>query len=242
MNFSTRRYPFLLTFLFLTLPTLALSNDSISHSENEEETSIFSGFSGGMMLHVGYAFASSPDALFRNASITDVQNLPKDGVTMGIGGAMRFHFFKHLRIGAEGFVSTMPLMKSGSNVRTGWGGALVDCYWKGKKVTPFVGGSLGGGSTRRLYVPGDGTSVQSGDSIVYNASYSKTPFFYLDPYVGLEFKLTRRMNLITRIDWLLPFGKGEQGVGSERVKETIRWSNFITPSGPRLYIGFMFIH
>jgi len=205
---------------------------------------IFTGFSGGMMLHAGYAFSDDPTKVFSNSGLGSYdyyKGLPKDGACFGLGGALRVHLIDHIHLGAEGHVSTMPLMKTGSNVRTGWGGALCDFYTNWGKVRPLIGLGVGGGVMRRLFVPADsvgyvavGTSAS--DTTYYNSSYVKTPFFYLDPYVGLEINLNGHMALILKIDYMLPFGMSKSGL----VAKDITWSNFMTPSGPRLYIGIMF--
>lgn len=214
------------------------SKSDNTKKEKREHVRVFTGFSGGMMVHIGYAFSSTPDELFRNGSVKDIEGLPKDGVTLGIGGAARIHLLDHIHIGGEGYVSTMPLMRSGSNVRMGWGGVLCDYYFHiGKRVRPLIGMTIGGGSMKRLYVPEDAETV-TGNQTTYNASYTKTPFFLLDPYVGLEIGLTKHIALITRVDYMLPFGKKGTGL----VDTDVSWSNFITPSGPRLYVGFMFGH
>ena len=124
------RKPLLILFalLPLCLPAQKQQSEFSTTEEKGEETTsrsrLFTGFSGGMMLHLGYAFAQSPDELFRNPSLMTDKNLPKSGVTMGIGGALRIHLLNHIHIGSEGFVSTMPLMKTGSQIRTGYGGIL----------------------------------------------------------------------------------------------------------------------
>lgn len=244
------RKPLLILFalLPLCLPAQKQQSEFSTKEEKEKETTsrsrLFTGFSGGMMLHLGYAFAQSPDELFRNPSLMKGENLPKSGVTMGIGGALRIHLLNHIHIGSEGFVSTMPLMKTGSQIRTGYGGILCDYYghW-GKKVRPIVGITVGGGSTNRLYVPYDGERVtgkedKDGRITEYNASYTKTPFFMLDPYIGLEIGINSHISLLTRIDWVLPFG----AKGSKLSNQDVSWRNYAAPSGPRLYIGFMFGH
>ncbi len=244
------RKPLLILFALLPLCLIAQeqqSEFSAKEEKGEEKNSrnrLFTGFSGGMMLHLGYVFSQSPDELFRNPSLMTDSNLPKSGVTMGIGGALRIHLMDHIHIGSEGFVSTMPLMKTGSQIRTGYGGILCDYYgnW-GKKVRPIVGMTIGGGSTSRLYVPYDGEIVEGkedkeGQTTEYNASYTKTPFFMLDPYIGLEFSLNNHISLLTRIDWVLPFGAKDSKLSNQDVS----WRNYVAPAGPRLYIGFMFGH
>lgn len=82
------------------------------------------------------------------------------GATFGIGGAVWVHLWKHLRIGSEGFTSTMnasttnyrSTLQSGSYIRTGWGGVLADACWRLEKVWPYVGGTIGGGAMRSLYI------------------------------------------------------------------------------------------
>ena len=87
---------------------------------------------------------------------------------------------------------------------------------------------------RRLYVP-NAEVVVSPDSTNYNASYTRTPFFFMDPYVGLEIGLGNHTALLIRIDYMLPFGTTDSNLTGK-----VKWSNFMTPSGPRLYIGIMF--
>ncbi len=209
-------------------------------SKSRSASEIFTGFSGGMLLHGGYLFSDDPRKVFSNTGLGSedyIKGLPKSGFTMGLGGLLRVHLINHLHVGAEGFVSTMPLMGTGSNIRTGWGGAFCDFYTNWGKVRPLAGMTIGGGSMKRLYVPdqAEGVDFATADSTHYNASYTKTPFFFLDPYVGLEIGLNGHMAIMIRIDYMLPFGKSRSGLA-----ENVKWSNFMTPSGPRLYIGIMF--
>ena len=220
------------------------SNSSKRNRDNKnndkEHKKIFTGFSGGMMIHGGYSFASSPDELFRNGSLqgTTIKDLPRDGFTMGLGGTMRLHLIDHIHLGGEGHMSYMPLTASGTSIRSGWGGAMCDFYATLGIVRPLVGLCVGGGSTRRLYVPSEANkTVKDENDTEYNASFTKTPFFLLDPYVGLEIALGK-ISLFIRADYLLPFGKGDKGLADTKVT----WSNFISPSGPRLYFGVLFVH
>lgn len=209
-------------------------------NQDKEHKKIFTGFSGGMMIHGGYSFASSPDELFRNGSLNaaDIPNLPHDGFTMGLGGTIRLHLIDHIHLGGEGHMSYMPLTASGTSIRTGWGGVMCDFYATFGIVRPLIGMCIGGGSTRRLYVPANANmTVKDDNNTEYNASFTKTPYFLLDPYVGLEIALGK-ISLLIRADYLLPFGKGNKGLADTDVK----WSNFISPSGPRLYFGVLFEH
>lgn len=217
-------------------------------TEKKSSVRIFSGFTGGMMLHGGYLFSDDPTKVFSNTGLGSwdyVKGLPSSGFCYGLGGALRAHLINHIHLGAEGFVSTMPLMHTGSNVRTGWGGVLCDFYGNWGKVRPMVGLTIGGGAMKRLYVP-DQTEVEvptssnptDSTSTIYNSSYVKTPFFFIDPYVGMEISLGGHMALLIRIDYMLPFNIHNKGLSE--VGQQVKWEHFVTPSGPRLYVGVMF--
>ena len=107
----------LLLFTFLTI-NIYSQDINLGNNQNIEKRKIFNGYDGGMMLHLGYIS-------------TDVKPLDykAEGITKGIGGAIRFHFGEHYRIGTEGYVSTMSLMNNGSYMKTFWAGLLNDFYW-----------------------------------------------------------------------------------------------------------------
>lgn len=251
-----RKTIFLILVSALLLPGLtaraqedADTPQEVKAKKSRSASRVFTGFSGGMMLHGGYLFAQDPTQVFSNTglgSLGYVKNLPKDGFCMGLGGTLRVHMVNHIHLGAEGFVSTMPLMKTGSNVRTGWGGAMCDFYTDWGKVRPFIGLTVGGGSMKKLYVPAQDNVVQPTDptnpadstATIYNSSYVKTPFFFIDPYVGMEIRLTNHIALHIRIDYMLPFNIHNKGLSE--VGQQVKWDNFVTPSGPRLYVGLMF--
>lgn len=213
-------------------------------SKKSAHSPVFSGFSGGMMLHGGYLFSDDPAKVFSNTGLGSadyVKGLPKSGFCYGLGGTLRTHLVNHIHLGAEGFVSTMPIMRTGSTIRSGWGGVSCDAFITLGKARPLLGLTIGGGTMKRLFVPDQDKNVYyslATDSTHYNASYTKTPFFFIDPYIGIEVDLNSHMTLLVRIDYMLPFGKADSELTDEtRAK---RWSDFMTPSGPRLYVGIMF--
>lgn len=192
-----------------------------------DSTRVYQGFSGGMMLHTGYLFGQEKHAP-RDAE--GVLCSP-EGATFGIGGALRVHLWKHLRVGGEGFVSTMnsqlstcrSRLQPGSYVRSGWGGVLADACWRGEHVWTYVGGTLGGGVMRSFYLlEGSEHDWQEEDRAVFH----RQPFFMLDPYVGLDWCMTPKVHLTFRLDWLL----------------ALHERDLLLPTGPRLYVGFMFCH
>ena len=240
-----RKQLIILVLAILPLCQTAQGQEANASKEKKSSGKVFTGFSGGMLLHGGYLFADDPTKVFSNTglgSMEYVKGLPKSGFAYGLGGLLRVHFINHIHLGAEGHVSTMPLMRTGSNVRTGWGGAFADFYANWGKTRPIVGLSLGGGTMKRLYVPEQDPVETPGESpkdkTTYNSSYVKTPFFYMDPYVGLEIDLTNHIALMIRIDYMLPFGRTSSDL--TKLGDDVTWSNFMKPSGPRLYVGVMF--
>jgi hypothetical protein len=194
---------------------------------DDSQSKVYQGFSGGMMGHAGYLFGENADA----PKADDGLICSPQGGTFGLGGALRVHLWKHLRVGGEGFVSTMNsgttnmkhVLQEGSYIRTGWGGVLMDACWRKEKVWPYIGGSVGGGAMRSLYVL-DGSQD---DWIAENKAYlHKQSFFYVNPYVGMDWCLTQKVHMTFRVDWMVALHAGE----------------VVLPTGPRLLVGFMFCH
>ena len=193
----------------------------------ESQSKVYQGFSGGMMGHASYLFGVNPDAPMTPEGVL----CSPQGGSFGLGGALRVHLWKHLRVGGEGFVSTMNsgatnmkhILQEGSYIRTGWGGLIVDACWRKEKVWPYIGGSIGGGAMRSLYV----LEGNQDDWVAEEAAWlHKTSFFYVNPYVGVDWCMTQKVHMTFRADWLLALNKGD----------------LVMPTGPRLLIGFMFCH
>ena len=194
---------------------------------DDSQSKVYQGFSGGMMGHAGYLFGENADA----PKADDGLICSPQGGTFGLGGALRVHLWKHFRVGCEGFVSTMNsgttnmkyVLQEGSYIRTGWGGVLMDACWRKEKVWPYIGGSVGGGAMRSLYVL-DGSQD---DWIAENKAYlHKQSFFYVNPYVGMDWCMTQKVHMTFRVDWMVALHAGE----------------VVLPTGPRLLVGFMFCH
>lgn len=175
-----------------------------------------------MMVHSGYVSAgnvafANPDG--SSSSIARISGLP-----VGIGGALKIHFGKHLRIGTEGYSSNLKYGKHGSYEHTGWGGLLIDGVFPLGKWFPFAGITIGGGGVKNVTAFQDTT----GDYTLDNGttSYRKYTFMAIAPFIGVEYALTARIHLVLKADWLLD--------------TTSRQSDFVR--GPRVYFGFMFCH
>ena len=141
-----------------------------------------------MMLHLGYVS-------------TDVKplNYKAEGITKGIGGAIRFHLGKHYRIGTEGYVSTMSLMNNGSYMKTFWAGLLNDFYWQFGKFIPYVGLTVGGGALTDCFIfEGDNHDWEQETNVVIN----KNPFVAIDPIIGCDYCLSEAMHITVKFDCL----------------------------------------
>lgn len=227
---------YILAWLFAFCTHIYAQTDT-PDSPPKPSNAIFNGISGGVMLHIGYLFSDSPDKIFSNTglgSLDYIKGLPNDGACIGAGALIRIHLINHIHLGAEGHISTMPLMKTGSNVRSAWAGALCDFYTNWGKTRPLIGLSVGGGVMQRTYVPQQDPEQDQSQQTNYNASYVKTPFFYMDPYIGLEIGLGSSMAIMVKIDYMLNFGKSKSSL-----TENVNWNNFMTPSGPRLHVGLL---
>lgn len=178
----------------------------------EKKESFIKGYSGGMMLHTGYL-----------SGCDNPRGYNPQGVTFGIGGVAKVHMGKHLRAGFEGYVSTMNLMDNGSYNKVFWTGLLADWYWKAGRFIPYAGLTVGGGMETSHYMfAGDKEDWISEPDAVFH----KEAFFAVDPFIGVEYALTEAMHLTLKTDWLLALNKN--GIN--------------LPTGPRLYLGFIFSH
>ena len=180
-----------------------------------QEKKLIKGFSGGMMVHSGYQFGGD-----------NPYGLDISSPTFGIGGCAKVHFTDHFRTGFEGYFSTAPMrdgVESGSHNKLFWTGALADFFWKKGKFVPYAGATVGGGMETSFYLfEGDKHDWE----LEGKAVLRKQPFFALDPYAGVEYKVGKALRLTLKADWLLAFNSD----GLNR------------PMGPRVYFGCIFAH
>lgn len=187
---------------------------SLSQSQGQSKKG-FNGYDGGMMLHAGYVSKTIKPVDFK-----------AEGITKGIGGAIRFHFGKHYRLGTEGYVSTLSLnrdLSEGSYLKTFWAGLINDFYWQFGKFMPYAGLTIGGGTVTDCFIfEGDNHDWNPESKVMVN----KTAFIAIDPYIGCDYCLTDALHLTFKIDYLNGFNK----------------SGLYLPTGPRFYIGAIFFH
>lgn len=208
--------------LILTATAAMTSPSAVAESREKKSPLAFSGYSGGMMVHSGYV--SSSAVSFSNSDGTPASSVRMAGMPLGIGGALKIHFGKHLRIGTEGYSSNLRYGSNGSYAHTGWGGILVDGVIPIGRWSPFAGVTVGGGGVKNVTV----LEKTTDDFILDDGttSFRRYAFMAIAPFIGVEYALTQRVHLVLKADWLLD--------------ATSSQPDFV--QGPRLYIGFMFCH
>lgn len=160
------------------------------------------GFDGGMMVHTGYLSDGGETS----------------GVPLGIGGTARLHFGKHFRAGMEGYVSSLQRLGNGSYVKYGWGGLLGDFRWNFGRWIPYIGLTIGGGTSTSLEM----TDLRDGQ--ILGGTFGKKRFMAVDPFIGCELAVSDALHLTIKADFLLTPGA------------------MALPKGARIYLGFIFCH
>ena len=184
----------------------------VNAQDKGSEKMYFQGYSGGMMLHTGYVSGGK-------ININYQEKVQLQGMPFGIGGVLRFHFGKHLRIGGEGYNSTLHYGKNKSYATLSCGGLLIDYQLEINKFTLFFGGTIGGGSVKNI-------SVVSNQSTEKNAVYRNYSLMLANPFLGMEYAVAQRIRLIAKVDYLFNISKKQP--------------DFST--GVRLYAGIVFFH
>ena len=198
-----------------TISIILLALISLVASAQTDKKKGFQGYDGGMMLHIGY--------LDGTIGSVGENGYHAKGITKGIGGAIRFHFGEHFRFGTEGYTSGMKQMENGSYIDTFWAGLMGDFYWELGKFMPYIGLTVGGGAvTSFLMFDGNKGDWRPETNTVFN----KTGFVAINPYMGCDYIVSKSFHLTLKLDYLNGIRKGE----------------LYLPTGPRLYIGFIFFH
>lgn len=207
--------------IILALLTFSLFSPAAFADEKDKSPFAYSGFSGGMMLHTGYVSAGKVcfDGAAGGSSAIDMSGMP-----YGIGGAVKINFGKYLRIGSEGYVSTLNYAENHSYESIGWGGILADGVLPLGKFLPFIGVTVGGGGVKNITVLENTTDDFLLDD--RTTSYRHYSFAALDPFIGVEYALTERIHLVLKADFLMNLSTPQ--------------TDFV--QGPRIYAGFMFCH
>ncbi len=199
-------------------PAGTTSGNHIDNSTPRRSALAYRGFSGGMMLHTGYVSAGTISLQGVGGAITSQE---MSGMPTGIGGAIKFHFGKYLRLGTEGYSTSLKYGPHNSSLNIGWGGILVDGLYRMGRWAPFAGLTFGGGSVKNLTVT---APVHDDFDVEANISYRRYSFMTVTPFAGVEFAATSHMHLMFKADWMTNVSNPQPDF----------------PSGPRFYLGFSF--
>ena len=213
--------------LFIIIPTIVFSAQTSDTTETyKRHPFAFNGYQGGMMFNIGYV--ESREFQYQEISGDPFQQTNQlKGASTGLGGALRVGFGKYLRIGIEGYVSTLKYKPKGSSAKIGWGGLLLDSHWHVKKFTLFAGGVIGGGAYTHTALINKTENIDYvNDFKVENqhVSYRHYSFLAIVPFVGMEYSLTKRISLVAKIDYMF---------------NATNWADDYA-AGPRFFIGIMF--
>ncbi len=181
----------------------------------------YNGFQGGMMLHAGYLSGAPAE---KPGSSEIPFSYKASGITKGLGGAARVRFGEYLRVGIEGYVSTLPLnddLSEGSYIASSWGGVLADFYLERGRWSFFTGATVGVGSRKNLLIfEGSMLDWEAEEKVFFH----KNSFLGVDPFIGTEFAITKVIHLVFRVDCLLQ-------IDHKKLSDLV---------GPRVFIGIMF--
>jgi hypothetical protein len=179
----------------------------------------YMGYSGGMFVHAGYMQS-------RVFGVSDLQCNPVSvqikGATLGLGGKMSIFLNPHFRVGAEGYFSSCKYGVNKNSCRIGWGGVTFDLLYPIKKWSPFLGVTVGGGSSTNLIFI---EKTQNNKEAIPVVHY-KIPLCIINPAVGIEFFASNRISLLFKMDYMFNVYKPSKAY----------------PHGLRFYLGVHFYH
>lgn len=199
-----------------TAATLVDNRMDLIDTSSTTSKSLYKGYIGGVMVHLGYA---SGGELLPNGYIDPISI---NGMTMGIGGRMMFALGDHLRVGGEGYVSSMSYGEN-REVSLAWGGLSAETVLRlGDKSYLLFGATLGGGS----YTNQCSLTAPTNDNTAHPTVWQSSALILAVPFVAMEYASGSSLRGIVKLDWVTaPFAGSSRGDFS---------------SGPRLYIGVMF--
>jgi len=179
----------------------------------------YKGYSGGMFVHTGYV----KSGVFKVFDLqgNEIEKQIKGG-TFGLGGKMSVFLNKHFKVGVEGYFSSCRYGINNNSCRIGWGGVTFDVIYPVKKWSPFLGITVGGGSSTNLIFIEKHNNNKNATPVVHY----KVPLCIINPAVGVEFFASNRISLLFKMDYMLNVYK----------------SNSAYPHGPRFYLGVHFYH
>jgi hypothetical protein len=204
--------------IFITL-FLALTHFFVFSQDTIVKKWGYKGYSGGMFVHAGYVQSGTFTVFDLKHNPVDVQT---KGATFGLGGKMSIYLNRYFRVGGEGYFTSCKYGTNKNSCRIGWGGVTFDVLYPVKKWAPFVGITVGGGSSTNLIF----IEKQQNNKEATPVVHYKYPLCIINPAVGVEFFVSKRISLLFKMDYMLNVYK----------------TNNYYPHGPRFYLGVHFYH
>lgn len=177
----------------------------------------FKGYSGGMFYHLGYV-RSNEFMVYNLAGEAIPTRI--EGMTSGIGGKLGFFLNKYVRAGIEGYSTTTRYGEFRNSYKVGWGGLVMEFVYPTKRVMPFIGLTLGGGKMKNMILLAKDNNDYHADEIIYK----EDGLFIINPAIGIEYFVSKRISLIFKVDYMISGSKDK----------------FDFATGPRAYIGVHF--
>jgi len=179
----------------------------------------YKGYSGGMFVHTGYV----QSGVF---TVFDLQgNEIKEqikGATFGLGGKMGIFLNQYFRVGAEGYFTSCRYGVKKNSCRIGWGGVTFDALYPVKKWAPFLGITVGGGSSTHVIFIEKTLNNKKATAVIHY----KYPLCIINPVIGVEFFASKRISILFKMDYMI---------------NVYKKTNFY-PQGLRFYLGIHFYH
>ncbi len=182
----------------------------------------YQGYSGGMMVHTGHVKSKE----FIISSLGGEQNTHQiKGMPTGIGGVVKLHFgteLNQLRLGSGGYATNVkyePGHSYASNSFIYFETEYARCF---RRFNLISGLDIGGGSVANHLISEANVEDFVEDS---GFAYRESSYAAIHAYVGVELKVTERINLLIKTDYPLVLSSQPDYA-----------------QGPRIYIGFLFGH
>jgi hypothetical protein len=157
----------------------------------------FKGYTGGMFIHSG--LIKSDDFEVTN-SLGETSAHRIKNLTFGLGGKLVFQFGNHLRLGLEGYNSSVNYGDYKSSYSIGWGGLLAEYFHETRMASYFFGTTFGGGAVKNLVVT-ESQTLNFQTSEILRRRYETG---IIAPYYGAEIKLTQKLRFVYKADYLFP--------------------------------------
>ncbi len=187
--------------------------------QTKESKTWYRGFTGGMQVHTGFIQGDPFNVITKEGRMYSQQ---VKGPAFGIGGKISFYLGDYIRIGGEGYATKTSYGDYKSLQQLNWGGFLIEGVLPLKDFS-FIGGTCFGGGkvTNTVLIEDPGLNF-----ITTSALIRRYPLILINPFLGVEYAITPKMQLIFKVDYMMNINKIEPDFAA----------------GARVYLGFMFQH